>query len=55
MIRSLGHVEPVSSFRTTLCLHQHHASVSGPHRGKSRGCSDRHAVLQKELLDPLEA
>ena len=39
LIRSLRHVEPVSSFRSDLRLYQHHASLGWSHRGESRGCS----------------
>ena len=53
MIRSLGHVEPVSSFRTTFAYTNITHLLAARIVAKATGASDWNAVLQKELLDPL--
>ena len=53
MIRSLGHVEPVSSFRTTFSYTNITHLLAARIVAKAAGAPDWNAVLQKELLDPL--
>jgi len=53
MIRSLGHVEPVSSFRTTFAYTNITHLLAARIVAKATGAPDWNAVLQKELLDPL--
>ena len=53
MIRSLGHVEPVSSFRTTFSYTNITHLLASSIVAKATGAPDWNAVLQKELLDPL--
>ena len=53
MIRSLGHVEPVSSFRTTFAYTNITHLLASRIVAKATGAPDWNAVLQKELLDPL--
>ena len=53
MIRSLGHVEPVSSFRTTFAYTNVTHLLASRIVAKAAGAPDWNAVLQKELLDPL--
>jgi CubicO group peptidase (beta-lactamase class C family) len=53
MIRSLGHVEPVSSFRTTFAYTNITHLLASRIVAKAAGAPDWNAVLQKELLDPL--
>ena len=53
MIRSLGHVEPMSSFRTTFAYTNITHLLAARIVAKATGASDWNAVLQKELLDPL--
>jgi CubicO group peptidase (beta-lactamase class C family) len=53
MIRSLGHVEPVSSFRTTFAYTNITHLLAARIVAKAAGAPDWNAVLQKELLDPL--
>jgi CubicO group peptidase (beta-lactamase class C family) len=53
MIRSLGHVEPVSSFRTTFAYTNITHLLAARIVAKVTGASDWNLVLQKELLDPL--
>ena len=53
MIRSLGHVEPVSSFRTTFAYTNITHLLASRIVAKAAGSLEWNAVLQKELLDPL--
>jgi CubicO group peptidase (beta-lactamase class C family) len=53
MIRSLGHVEPVSSFRTSFAYTNITHLLAARIVAKATGAPDWNAVLQKELLDPL--
>ncbi|HEY4272899.1 MAG TPA: serine hydrolase [Candidatus Udaeobacter sp.] len=53
IIRSLGHVEPVSSFRTTFAYTNITHLLASQIVAKAAGAPDWSAVLQKELLDPL--
>ena len=53
MIRSLGHVEPMSSFRTTFAYTNITHLLAARIVAKATGAPDWNAVLQKELLDPL--
>jgi CubicO group peptidase (beta-lactamase class C family) len=53
MIRSLGHVEPVSSFRTTFAYTNITHLLASRIVAKAAGSPDWNTVLQKELLDPL--
>jgi CubicO group peptidase (beta-lactamase class C family) len=53
IIRSLGHVEPVSSFRTTFAYTNVTHLLASRIVAKAAGAPDWNAVLQKELLDPL--
>ena len=53
MIRSLGHVEPVSSFRTTFAYTNITHLLASRIVAKAAGSPEWNAVLQKELLDPL--
>ena len=53
MIRSLGHVEPVTSFRTTFAYTNITHLLAARIVAKATGAPDWNAVLQKELLDPL--
>src|SRR6266403_5426143 len=53
LIRSLRHVEPVTSFRTTFAYTNITHLVAGRIVAKAAGAPDWNAVLQKELLDPL--
>lgn len=53
MIRSLGHVEAVSSFRTTFAYTNITHLLASRIVAKAAGAPDWNAVLQKELLDPL--
>jgi CubicO group peptidase (beta-lactamase class C family) len=53
MIRSLGNVEPVSSFRTTFAYTNITHLLAARIVAKATGAPDWNAVLQKELLDPL--
>src|SRR5438552_4460613 len=53
LIRSLGHLEPVSSFRTTFAYTNITHLLASRIVAKAAGASDWNAVLQKELLDPL--
>ena len=54
IIRSLGHVEPVSSFRTTFAYTNVTHLLASRIVAKAAGAPDWNAVLQKELLDPLD-
>jgi CubicO group peptidase (beta-lactamase class C family)/pimeloyl-ACP methyl ester carboxylesterase len=53
LIRSLRHVEPVSSFRTTFAYTNITHLLASRIVAKAAGSTDWNAVLQKELLDPL--
>jgi CubicO group peptidase (beta-lactamase class C family) len=53
MIRSLGHVEPVSSFRTTFAYTNITHLLASRIVAKATSAPDWNAVLQKDLLDPL--
>jgi CubicO group peptidase (beta-lactamase class C family) len=53
MIHSLGHVEPVSSFRTTFAYTNITHLLAARIVAKATGAPDWNALLQKELLDPL--
>jgi CubicO group peptidase (beta-lactamase class C family) len=53
IIRSLGHVEPVSSFRTTFAYTNVTHLLASRIVAKAAGAPDWNAVLQKELLNPL--
>ena len=53
MIRSLGHVEPVSSFRTTFAYTNVTHLLASRIVAKAAGAPDWNAVVQKELLDAL--
>src|SRR6266481_4643656 len=53
MIRSLGHVDPVSSFRTTFAYTNITHLLAARIVAKATRAPDWNAVLQKELLDPL--
>jgi CubicO group peptidase (beta-lactamase class C family) len=53
MIRSLGNVEPVSSFRTTFAYTNVTHLLAARIVAKAAGAPDWNALLQKELLDPL--
>ena len=53
LIRSLRHVEPVSSFRTTFAYTNITHRLAGRVVAKAAGAPDWNAVLRQELLDPL--
>ena len=53
LIRSLRHVEPISSFRSTFAYTNVTHVVAGRIVAKVADTKDWNAVLQKELLDPL--
>jgi len=53
LIRSLRHVEPVSSFRTTFAYTNITHLLAGRIVAKAAGAADWNAVLRQELLDPL--
>jgi CubicO group peptidase (beta-lactamase class C family) len=53
IIRSLGHVEAVSSFRTTFAYTNVTHLLASRVVARAAGAPDWNAVLQKELLDPL--
>lgn len=53
MIRSLRHVEPVSSFRSTFAYTNVTHMLAGRIVAKAEGAAHWNDVLQKELLDPL--
>jgi len=53
LIRSLRHIEPVSSFRTTFAYTNITHLVAGRIVAKAAGAADWNAVLRRELLDPL--
>jgi CubicO group peptidase (beta-lactamase class C family) len=53
LIRSLRHVEPVSSFRTTFSYTNITHLLASRIVATAAGASDWNVVLQKELLDPL--
>jgi CubicO group peptidase (beta-lactamase class C family) len=53
MIRSLRHVEPVSSFRSTFAYTNITHLIAGRVVAKAEGEADWNAVLRKEMLDPL--
>jgi CubicO group peptidase (beta-lactamase class C family) len=53
LIRSLRHVEPVSSFRSTFAYTNITHLVAGRIVAQAAGAADGDRVLQQELLDPL--
>ena len=53
LIRSLRHVEPVSSFRSTFAYTNITHLLAGRIVAKAAGAADGDRVLQQELLDPL--
>jgi CubicO group peptidase (beta-lactamase class C family) len=53
MVRSLRHVEPVSSFRTTFAYTNITHVLAGSIVAKAAGAPDWNTVLRQELLDPL--
>jgi CubicO group peptidase (beta-lactamase class C family) len=53
LVRSLRHVEPVSSFRSTFAYTNITHVLAGRIVAKAAGAADWNAVLQKDLLDPL--
>ena len=53
MVRSLRHVEPVSSFRTTFAYTNITHVLAGLIVAKAAGAPDWNAVLRTELLEPL--
>src|SRR5437867_7471303 len=53
LIRSLRHVEPVTSFRTTFAYTNITHLVAGSIVAKAAGAADWNAVLRQELLEPL--
>jgi CubicO group peptidase (beta-lactamase class C family) len=53
LIRSLRHVEPVSSFRTTFAYTNITHLLAGRIVAKAADAADWNAVLRQELLDPL--
>ena len=53
LIRSLRHVEPVSSFRTTFAYTNITHLLASRIVAKAAGAADWNAVLRQELLDPL--
>jgi CubicO group peptidase (beta-lactamase class C family) len=53
LIRSLRHIEPVSSFRTTFAYTNVTHILAGRIVAKVDGAKDWNTVLQKEILDPL--
>jgi len=53
LIRSLRHVEPVSSFRTTFSYTNITHLLAGRIVAKAAGAADWNTVLRQELLDPL--
>jgi CubicO group peptidase (beta-lactamase class C family) len=53
MIRSLRHVEPVSSFRTTFAYTNITHLLASRIVANAAGATDWNAVLQQELLNPL--
>jgi CubicO group peptidase (beta-lactamase class C family) len=53
MVRSLRHVEPVSSFRTTFAYTNITHVLAGFIVAKAAGAPDWNTVLRQELLDPL--
>ena len=53
MIRSLGHVAPVSSFRTTFAYTNITHLLAARIVARATGDPDWNVVLQRELLDPL--
>ena len=53
LIRSLRHVEPVSSFRTTFAYTNLMHLLASRIVAKVAGAADWNAVLQRELLEPL--
>ncbi|MET0470359.1 MAG: serine hydrolase domain-containing protein, partial [Xanthobacteraceae bacterium] len=53
MIRSLRHVEPVSSFRTTFAYTNITHLLAGRIVASREGASDWNALVKRELLEPL--
>ena len=53
LIRSLRHVEPVSSFRSTFAYTNITHLLAGRIVAKAAGAANGDTVLQQELLDPL--
>ena len=53
LIRSLRHVEPISSFRSTFAYTNITHLLAGRIVAKAAGAADGDRVLQQELLDPL--
>jgi CubicO group peptidase (beta-lactamase class C family) len=53
LIRSLRHVEPVSTFRTTFAYTNITYLLAGRIVAKAAGAADWNTVLRQELLDPL--
>ena len=53
LIRSLRHVEPVSSFRSTFAYTNITHLLAGRIVAKAAGAADGDSVLRQELLDPL--
>ena len=53
LIRSLRHVEPVSSFRTTFAYTNITHSLAGRIVARAEGTADWNATLQRDILDPL--
>jgi CubicO group peptidase (beta-lactamase class C family) len=53
LIRSLRHVEPVSSFRATFAYINIAQILAGRIVAKAEGAADWNAALQSEILDPL--
>jgi CubicO group peptidase (beta-lactamase class C family) len=53
LIRSLRHVEPVSTFRTTFAYTNITHLVAGRVVANAAGAADWNTVLRQELLDPL--
>ena len=53
LIRSLRHVEPVSSFRTTFAYTNITHLLASRIVAKAAGAADWNMVLRQELLDPL--
>lgn len=53
LIRSLRHVEPVSSFRSTFAYTNITHLLAGRIVAKAAGAPDGNTVLRQELLDPL--
>src|SRR5262245_14024171 len=53
LLRSLRHVEPVSTFRTTFAYRHITHLQAGRVVAKAAGAADWNTVLRQELLDPL--